>query len=426
MPRGQEKSIVGGQIDPYVQTSMQQNKQQAENRLVTAIQQAGATERTAMQERGAGERASLQAQTQREGMAAQAESDDKRAAEAEKARRDDQIFTKTMAGMSYEFQAKQADLNRQHDIAAKERDWVRVDEIEKRQESLRRFDTEMRMDAQQRTSNTMLSIIKGSLKRESAVEKTKTALMEQNDKFDRDKGVYNKALERMRDSINYDKRMDLPARKPRPAFRGAGAGMSFPMPQEAMENVADPMGVLQDLINKHGGNMSVEDLSPEKIHKIEAQIQEGKVKTTDVSGTLGALEGMLDAVKERRGSFAKRSDDFEFWEEQYSNMSKMRDALEGLANSTQKKIMGSASETVGSRMEYTLGTINNRSLGGQVSRYKALMGGDMNAVLEEMSKPIDPYKPYEISGDMNEYDIEIRDWYNNYLSSRQTDTGGQE
>jgi len=80
---------TGGEISPYVQTSLQRGKQQAENRLVAAMQETGATQRTAMAEQGATERAGMQAATQRAGMAAQTASADKRAAEDERARRED-------------------------------------------------------------------------------------------------------------------------------------------------------------------------------------------------------------------------------------------------------------------------------------------------------------------------------------------------
>ncbi|GAG47295.1 unnamed protein product, partial [marine sediment metagenome] len=104
MPRGKDAPTrVGGEIDPYVQRSIQQSKQLAESRLVTAMQEAGATGRTAMAERGATQRAQIQAGTQRAGMAAQAESEDKRAAEDERAKRDDRKFAVAMQDASREF-----------------------------------------------------------------------------------------------------------------------------------------------------------------------------------------------------------------------------------------------------------------------------------------------------------------------------------
>ena len=432
MPRGQEKSIVGGQIDPYVQTSMQQNKQQAENRLVTAMQQSGATQRTAMQERGAGERASLQAQTQREGMAAQAESDDKRAADEERSRREDREFSKTMAEASQNFQAKQAELDREQQKALISGDRKHKDEIAKRRESLRRFNIELSMDAQERNTNAMLSILKGSLKRESSMEKAKTTLYDEAKQFDDDKKIYELTLEKVTEAADFDKRMDLPIRG-EPATRAipAGASMGFSAGFTRVSagvkpgTQADPMSVLQDQIDKYGGKISIEDLAPSNINKIVGQIQSDTLKTEDINKTIGAIEGMLIAIDNRRDSFSRKSDDFDFWQDAHLNVAQMRDSLEGLANS-KKKILGSETETVGSRVGYALGTVNNNSLGGRAARLRDLAGGDFGAVFEEMTKSVTPYKLYPITEDMNEYDVEYRTWFNDYLESRSPESGGVE
>ena len=418
MPRGKDAPTqVGGEISPYVQTSLQRGKQQAESRLVAAMQETGTTTRTAMAERGAGERAALQAGTQRAGMAAQAESDDKRAAEDERARREDRKFAVTMQEATRDFQAKQAELDRDQQNAIIAGDRKAKGEIEKRREALRRFNIELGMDAAERNTNAMLSIIKGSLKRETSMEKAKTVLEEGATRFDTDKDVYNKTREKVTEAVEFDKRMDLPARKPRAAFRGAGAGMTFVLPEESKERLADPMAVLQDQIAKYGGNISVEEMSPGKINSIENQIQEGKIKTEDINKTLGALEGMLSAVDEKRRAVAKDSDEFDFWQDTHLNISQMRDDLEGLANS-KKKIVGSETETVGARVQYALGTVQDSSLGGRAARMRDLMGGNFQAVFEEMTKSIPIPKLYDITADMNKYDVEYRTWFNDYLSSR--------
>ena len=188
---------------------------------------------------------------------------------------------------------------------------------------------------------------------------------------------------------------------------------------------ADPMAVLQDQVNKYGGNISIEEMAPSNIHKIEVQIQEGKVKTEDINKTFGALEGMLEAVKKRRGSSVKDSDEFDFWQDSYLNIVQMRDSLEGLANS-KKKIAESETETVGARVQYAMGTVTNNSLGGRAGRLKELVGGEFTAVFEEMTKSLQIPKPYEISADMNKYDIEYRTWYNNYLGSRYPEAENEE
>ena len=430
MPRGKDAPTrVGGEIDPYVQRSIQQSKQLSESRLVAAMQESGATQRTAMQERGAGERATLQAQTQRAGMAAQAESDDKRAAEDEIARRDDRKFAQTMTEASRDFQAKQAELDREQQKAIISGDRKYKNETEKRREALRRLLTEMAMDDAARRDNAMLSILKVGLNQEASTEKAKTVLEEEATKFDKDKDVYNKTRERVTEFVEFDKRMDLPIQgKPKVEIytpAGAFGGGYRPATEVEPGTQADPMGILQDQINDYGGNISIEELTPGNINKVEDKIQKGDVKTLEINGTLGALEGMLDAVDIRRRGVAKDSDEFDFWQDAHLNIAQMRDDLEGLANS-KKKIVGSEVETVGSKVHYALGTVYDSSLGGRAARMRDLVGGDFTAVFEEMTKSVRVPKLYDITADMNEYDVEYRTWFNDYLQSRYPELEGVE
>jgi len=426
MPRGKDAPAqVGGQIDPYVQGSIQQDKQLAENRLVAAMRETGATTRAgiaaAAQGGGGGEGLAIA----RERSATQLELADKQAAEDERGKREDRKYAQTMTEATREFQAKQAELDREQQKAIIVGDRKYKGEIEKRREALRRFNIELSMDAGERTTNAMLSILKGSLKRQTSMEKAKTVLEEEATRFDKDKDVYLKTKDKVAEAVEFDKRMDLPARKPRAAFRGAGAGMTFGLPEESKEKLADPMAILQDQITKYGGNISVEELAPGTISKIEDEIQRGDIKTEDINKTLGALEGMLAAVDTRRRGVAKDSDEFDFWQDTHLNISQMRDDLEGLTNS-KKKIAGSETETVGARVQYALGSIHDSSLGGRAARMRDLVGGDFTAVFEEMTKPTQVPKLYDISADMNEYDVEYRTWFNDYLRSRYPELQGVE
>jgi len=426
MARGKDAPVEGIQIDPYVQQSIMKGKEQAGSRLVAAMQEAGASER----QRTAGTQAAVQTgmrqaheqRMQATQLAAQEEMEDKRAAEAERARREDQKFAKSMQEATQEFRAKQAELDREQQKAIIEGDRKYKDEIEKRREALRRFNIELNMDAQERTTNAMLSIIRGGLRKESTTEKAKTVLEQEATRFDEDKDIYNKTRERVTEAINTDKRMDLPVkvgkRIPTGKYRWPMYGLAgVAVPITEPEPTADPMGVLQDQIGKYGGNISVEELAPENISKVEDQIQKGDIKTEDINKTIGVLEGMIEAVKGKRNSFPKESDEFDFWQDANLNMAQMRDDLEGLVNST-KKIAGSETETVGSRVRYALGTVHNSSLGGRAARYRDLVGGNFDAVLEEMSKPMQVPKLYSITPDMNKYDVEYRTWFNDYLGSR--------
>ena len=439
MPRAKDAPAdVGGQIDPYVQRSLGQSKQQAQNRLLAATQEAGAARRTARTESGAAIRAGMQmgmqAASQRRSEAAESALQDKRAAEAERARREDRKFATTMAEASRDFQAKQALLDRDQQDAIIKGDRKYKDEIEKRREALRRFNIELNMDAAERNSNAMLSIIKGALKKETSMEKAKTVLEEEAARFDKDKDVYLKTKERVTKAVDSDKRMD--GMVPRSAWDvytgGKEVGVStlgFVSPvavgyrfykegkKVKEEGLANPMGVLQDQIGKYGGTISVEELAPENINKIEDQIQKGDIKTEDINKTLGALEGMMEAVKSRRTAADKDSNEFDFWQDTFLTMSQMQDSLEGLANS-KKKIAGSETETVGARVQYALGTVQDSSLGGRAARMRDLVGGNFEAVFEEMTKSVQVPKLYGITPEMNKYDVEYRTWFNDYLKSR--------
>ncbi len=434
MPRGKDAPTqVGGQIDPYVQRSIQQSKQLAESRLVAAMQESGATKRTAMQEGGATARAGIQAgaavESQRISSAAQAESDDKRAAENERARREDREFTKTMTKINQGVQSKEAELDRAMQVALAADNRADKKEIAERQISFDKFRAILGEKSQIRQTNVMVSMLKGTRNRMEDQEKRKTAMYSQADEFDNDKEIYDLSKESVLESITNDKRMDLPARKPRAAFRGAGIGMSYPSPAESQEKLADPMGVLQDQIITEEGKISVEDLSSANIHKIEEQMINEEVRVQEINSTLGAMDAMLGVIDEKRKSVDKKSDEFDFWNDQHINISQFKRNLIGLEDST-KPIKGSKTETVGKRILYALKTIRRGSLGNRVSRWRGDNGDEDFAGLDKtLSESLEPYKPLDIlSDDLDEYDIEARTFINNSIIPlyQKTEIGGLE
>ena len=118
MPRGKDAPTrTGGQIDPYVQRSIQQSKQLSENRLVTAMQESGATGRAQIAAGATASRGDSSLAVAREQSASQAALADKQSAEDERARREDRKYTQTMTEASQKFQGKQAELEREFQIA---------------------------------------------------------------------------------------------------------------------------------------------------------------------------------------------------------------------------------------------------------------------------------------------------------------------
>lgn len=442
MPRGQgNPTNIGGQIDPYVQQSVMQNKKAAENRLIAAMQEAGATSRTTMQEQGASERTAMQISGQRQQQAAQLEADDRRAAEAEKARREDMQFSKAMAESSQTFQAEQAKLEREYQDAVREDDRAYLEKLDDKRESLRRFQIEKTLASQERTTNAMLTMIKGSMQKETATEKAKTVLQQEAEKFDKDKDIYERSKNKVRDSVKLDKRMDLPIastlreRVPTKGQMAKDISLSLPwtmyktykttrdIRKEMAEGVANPMGVLQDQLNMNEAGVSIEDISPETINKLESQILEGKVTPEKIRATLGVLNGMAEALDTKYAETEGKTADF--WKDNYRETIRMRDAIEGLSNST-KKISEDDKRTVGSVIRDAIGPIYDSSLGGQSARLRELAGGDFNNVLDEMTKSLQVPSLWEVSPDMSPFDKEIREKENAILLRVYPNLGGTE
>jgi len=440
MPRGQDKPVQsGGEISPFVQQSLAQNKDLANNRLLSAMQEAGATSRTVMQEQGATDRTAMQIQGQRQTQAAQIEADDRRAAEAEKSRREDMQFTKAMTESNQLFQAEQAQLEREYQDASKADDREYLEKLDKRRESLRRFEIERNLTAQERSTNAMLTMIKGSMQKETAQEKAVTVLQQEAEKFDKDKTVYERTISRVEESVKLDKRMDLPTpvsirgRIPSkgkvikdmvtgvPILEGYKQYKNIKSIKEDIRGgVANPMGVLQSQLDEQETGISVEDISPENIHNLESQIQEGKVSPEKIRATLAALNGMANQLDKRYTSTSET--DADFWKDSYRDTIRMRDAIERLSNST-KKLSGDENRTVGSIINDSVGVIHNSSIGGLATRYKEIAGGDFSAVLEEMTKSLQVPALWPTEG-LAGYDLELREKENAMYQRLYPNLGG--
>jgi len=437
MARGQDApTSTGGELNPYVQQSMQQNKQLASNRLVSAIQEAGATQRqtaaTESQERVAG----AQMATQRGMQAAQLEADDKRAAEAEIARRDDRNYNETIMKTQQDFQAKQGELEREHQKAMATDDREYLKEIEAKREALRRVEMAVQARLQEQTINAQLSILKAGKQQLSGREKAKTILDDESKKFDRDKEVYELAKKRVAEDVKLDKRLEYPVGKSdwekikslhakRGGVGGLGKVLTDISPLQGLyrvgktiagefpKNVANPTGVLQDQLDKHNSKVSVENITPEKIHILETSLQEGKITPENIRSTLGVLEGMRDVLEEKRNQVSDKDKiSKDFWDDSYRDVIRMRDAVEGLQYS-QKKIVGSEQETVGARVRAALGPIYQSSLGGQAAKWRDMTGMDFDKVFDEMTKPLQVPSLLPETPNESKYEKEYRESYNN-------------
>jgi len=427
---------------------MQQSKQQQENRLLAAMQEKGAAQRATQQGRTAamqsGVQMGAQAVLERRRQAAEMEMADKRAAENEKARREDREFTEVMAKINMEFQAKESELSRAMQKAMFEQDHAAKKEIAEKQLAWDKFNAVLGEKAQIRDTNVIVSLIKGMKKSSENEERMKTTMFNQADQFDRDKDKYDSAKENVKMSIENDKRMDgIIPRSAWEVYTGgkevgvstlgfvspAAIGHRFYKEKKKVEEegVINPMGVLQDQITRRQGKISVEDLTTENIHRIKEQIIEGTIQTEDINETLGVMDAMLEVIADKKQSVDSKSRESDFLGDTHIRISQLKRNLTKLEHSD-TKIKGSETETVGKRVSYALRTIRNSSPGNRVSRARAA-GGDkgVDIVLEEMSAPMEPYEPMQITEGMSKYDLEPIQWYNEQifpLYEKQVGIGG--
>lgn len=387
MARGQEKSIVGGQIDPYVQTSMQQNKQQAENRLVTAMQQSGATQRTAMQERGAGERASLQAQTQREGMAAQAESDDKRAAEAEIGRREDLEYRKTNDNANRVLRKGIADQDITFRKAEMAQDLTSAEQAINLQLDLATIETAHRIREGEATRNMLTSMAKMGKEREEKKQKLITLATNAKNKTDQGKNLHSLLVTNVGKRLQDDPQMRLdPTEK-----------IGTEKKLQDLKRV-NPLEAVQKQITMEQSKIVIEDLLPENIHKLVKQMSEGDVTAMDIRSTWGVIEGSISIFDDRvtDAEDAGNNEDANYWKWQRLRLNNIKVALQGLMNN-KTSITAQKGVTVGSMARDGLGIILGLDTGSEVNKLIE-EGGSLNDMPDLMSGAAEPYPPFNITG----------------------------
>jgi hypothetical protein len=441
MARGQDAPLrTGGQIDPYVAASMQQGRQLSENRLVSAMQEAGATTRAKRAEAGATQRTAMQIQAQQNMQAADLAAQDKRAAEAEKARRDDQKFAITMQESGQAFQAEQAKLQRDYDDAVRNKEWDRADKIYEQIEAARRFDYELDLDAQDRTTNAILSMTKIGFQREQAREKAITTLYKSREDYERDKEIYDTTIQRTVDGFGTDKRIDQPIpgtlEPPKPPSKLKTIGLSAlgMVPEKYLEETqeyakklrtveyADPLGVMQSQLNRTGSPISIEDLSPINAVSLESDVANNKIQAQDIRNTAAVIEGTLQFL-DSRISETPAGKEVSFWKNTKAKVIRMRDTLENLRRSN-RKIATNGNETVGVRAKTAFG-ITGTSLGSRISSMKSTLGTeDYGAILDELTKPLTVPSLKPVTTKMSPYERQLREQYNAILLRKYPELGG--
>lgn len=398
----------GGDIDPYVMSSIQRGKEQAGNRLVESMREAGAAARTRTQEAGAAARTRTQeagamART-REQLAAELALQDKRSAEAEIARREDHKYKEMTRKAEQMFEAEESRILREHQRALLERNIERADELLERWEDARMVDHMIEDKHFGQNVNAALSVLKGLKKQETVKQNKITLMTQEKERAKEAEQMRSDLVDSAAEGFRTDRRMDFPSPeeaeeklsklKISKSFVESPITTVFRLPstiektlllEEQKRRGIQVFPVLQDQLLNAKVSISVEDLHPSRVHNIEEAIADNRLQAEDIRNTLAVLEGGMKAVdekiKESESDATKK-----YLKEKKHEMLQMRATLEGRKGST-RKVKGRETDTVGSVIKHAMGL---GSFGKYVQRLEATEGeNNWDAIAEKIVEPLD-------------------------------------
>lgn len=406
MARGQDAPIrQGGGVDPYIQQSLSQGKQQANSRLIAAMQEAGAMDQARVSSATQIQTTASRGRTQRDVTAAQQEGADRRAAEAERGRRSDREFAKFMEQERQQFEVEQSALVREQQVADREdqRDYSEELQlkIDARQDL---FDLMTRKEARA-NRNATLSLFKGSIGREEGMEKFKTNFIKTKEEYDRNSAAYDSLVTDTVAGLNDDDNLKLPLQgefksvaKPVGATMGFVSG--FTRVQEAVPDTKpNPQAAIQKQMTYNEVSFSAEDTTPEKIHVLEEKIIEGSATSEDVRSFLGIAEAGIAYWKEREDAEGASEEDQKFSRQSRRDLQAQQRAVIGLRKRSGKKLKGSNTLNVATVITDALGPTHQKyapSFGADLAEFQAKMGTDYRAILEDATKFFNPDESLEI------------------------------
>jgi hypothetical protein len=422
MARGQDAPTqTGGQIDPYVQQSMAQNKQLASNRLIAAMQEAGATQRTAMSTSAQLQSQQIQQQGEIQQQAAQMEADDRRAAENIAAQREQNALTTTLAESHQRFEAgestKRLDYERARDAGddkvAEQRHQEMMAEV--------RASRDLAAAQAAMEDNRAFSTLASMQNKKTAMEEAISAATQAADEGERRTGLYTKTLERQtNNAMTSFKNLQIEERGKviisTPQFGVPQLGMY--RPQFTEDNYTGPGSVLQQLIADNGSSLSIGDLTSSTIGGLNDQIRNGKLDAEDVQGAFTALDAAVPAIDKRIEETSGREQ--MLWKAFRSRVGSMQDNLESLRNK-QDKIVGQAAESVGSVTRRALGVkYPAMSFSTRMFDLRNRVGQIDEEAIQSMTVGIEPWEHTLLPIDpttMTKYDIATREAHNAGLTN---------
>jgi hypothetical protein len=431
MARGQDAPTQQGyQIDPYVQQSLATSKQQAGNRVVTAMEQAGAAQRQKSAQTAAFVQQGQTQQFETQQQAARMAQEDKRVAENEVARREEMEYRKTVDAQTQAYQnAMVALAQKQEERLAKGEEWEREDK--ERQDALNKLRDIRDMRIEEGQTNVQLSMLEYADDRETKAEQAVTAAMEGQTRYTEQKNMHDFTSAETLRKIKLDSRWGLPvslaevteplttAGKIKTSVFGgaktfATTGLSVFGDIKKEKEALNPLDIIQDQLTNGNTGLSVGDLLPTRGYRLKSALEEGKVSEVEVANADAVLKGSMQALQEKiDGSKSEREK--KALTIMMGRISGMKDALYLLKDDT-TKIKGKDTKTIGMVIREGLAPGNPNfapTFNAQAWRAKNA-GLTMKEFIDQSKKGIDPVA--NLTFPVEPLDDPATVWAKNYMN----------
>lgn len=368
MARGQDAPMqTGGKIDPYVAQSVAQGRQGAENKLLTAMQNKAAMERTQVQEAGATARTGMQVGAQERVQAAQLEAQDRRAAEAERGRRETNEWNAAQNEITRRLEKEMEDNRLNQREAFHKDDLDRLDKADKRAASLAKLRMaweKWQADLTQSSTIKMLEMQAGDKARE---EKMVTELTRQKEESEQASKAYQTMVDRAADRTSSSLALDFPK------------GAAWQAPNRALARVFSDV--------EDGSGVTFEDLQSPGMIKLRSKIVQGNVSAGDVNLLRGKIDGITRDLQDRADkeeNEVKRA----YLRTVKSAVLDLKFKLDNLKGD--KAPIGDSKRTVGMVIRMGFGDADGTSLGARV-RAAQEQGQSIQDYIAFMKQPRNPF-----------------------------------
>jgi hypothetical protein len=375
MPRAKDApTVTGGMIDPYVERTLARRGEAAENRLLTAMQGASAMARQRLAGEQAMEQERLRGEQALHQQAVAAALEDRRAAAAEAARRDEMAYRRVNDEANRMLEKQLADSQLKFQKAQMANNLAEAEKARKMAMDLERIKVyrDIRLGEQQR--NATLTMIKMAARQETSRQTILTEFIDSEQRVDQALGVHDRTKINVVRNLRDDPELAvIPGRRP------------------------EPFSALQKQFTLEGSKVKADELMPENVHMLKDKIRKREIDAEDLRTAWSVLDGMEDTLDEKIKDAVSGNDRAmeHFWKWTRLRISNMKTGLSTLT--TNEEQVEGEERTVGFVARTGLGPILGTDTGNQVKRARE-NGIDYTNMLEAFSGAMEPYERYDVPG----------------------------